>query len=153
VLEFLSQRFPQAEQLVGIDVDEKQIERNKQSFENPKLNFVTSGALEWIERHAEPNSLVVSNGGVLEYFLQDEVSTLFEAIRRAGNTAIALIETLGTNHDLERDPSTHPYGPELSFSHNYPRLLAAAGFEVVHQHERISESGMRWIRLLGAARA
>jgi len=152
VLEFIAQRLPQVERLVGIDIDASQIERNATQFEGTNLSFVAGGALEWLRENAEPQSLVVSNGGVLEYFLEEEVATLFEAARKPGNTAIALIETLATNHDLDQNPATCPYGPELSFSHNYPRLLREAGFEIEHHSERISNSGMRWIRLLGVAR-
>ncbi len=147
VLEYVSQKLPCCEELIGIDISPERIEANKGHYHDPRLKFVANNALDWIRTYAKPSMMLMANGGVLEYFLKEEVEEVFDLISRHEKTAIALIETVGSDHDLENDSDTHPYGRELAFSHNYVHLLTKAGFEVQYFTERPGEYGDRWVRV------
>ncbi len=151
VLHYLSNRWPSVKNLVGIDIDADVICRNHDANDNKKLMFVHSDVFEWTRQHARPSTLLITNGGVLEYFLRSEVEELFRMWRSVNPTAIVLIETIGSDHDLEHDTDTHVYGRELSFSHNYSHLLERAGFEIQTQNERLGPHGDRWIRVAAIA--
>ena len=151
VLNYLADHFPKAKQLVGIDIDESLIQHNQEHFKEERIQFVRADALNWLSDHAQHNSLFVTNGGVLEYFLQDELEQFFSMVSQIQPTAIALIETIGTDHDLSRELATWVYGRELSFSHNYPWLLRENGFEIRHQSERIDRGGNRWLRIVATS--
>jgi trans-aconitate methyltransferase len=148
VLEYMSERFAIAEKLIGIDIDEALIRQNRARFGADRMQFVQADALEWMRKHARNSCLIVTNGGVFEYFLEKELVELFAAASGLGPIIVALIETIGIDHDLERDGATHVYGRELSFSHNYPRLLRDAGFQMHHESERVDQNGNRWLRIV-----
>lgn len=147
VLEYVSQKLAYCKELVGIDIDRMRISANRQHYREQRLNFVACNALDWFRENAKCSTLIMTNGGVLEYFLEAEISEIFAIAAQHNNTAVALIETVGSNHDLENDRKTHPYGRELAFSHNYIHLLEKAGFEIQHFSERPGKNGDRWVRI------
>ena len=152
VLNYLAERLTSIETFVGIDIGAEQIEANRATCDNPKISFQAADAVEWVPGNAKPCSVVLTNGGVFEYFLREELQSLFAHIgEQLAPAAIAVVETIGTDHDLDTHSETFVYGRELSFSHNYPHLLREAGFEIVHQSERPGydeDGGGRWIRIL-----
>ncbi len=147
VLEYVSQQIASCEEFIGIDIDPNRIDANKHHYEGQQLEFVTGNALSWLQTHVKPSMMLMTNGGVLEYFLHSEVIEIFELAAQQSNTAIALIETVGSDHDLDKDTQTHPYGREFAFSHNYLHLLKEAGFKIRHFSERRCENGDRWVRI------
>lgn len=147
VLEYVSQHLASCKEFVGIDIDPNRIDANNQYYEGKQLEFVADNALNWLQIHAKPSMMLLTNGGVLEYFLQSDVAEVFELAAQHSNTSIALIETVGSDHDLEKDTQTHPYGREFAFSHNYLHLLKEAGFEIRHFSERRCDNGDRWVRI------
>jgi len=152
VLSYLADRLTSIDEFVGIDLGAEQIKANVETIDHPKMAFHAADAVEWIPSNAKPRSIVLTNGGVFEYFLREELQRLFAHI--AGNlapAAVAVVETIGSDHDLDSHEESFVYGRELSFSHNYPHLLREAGFEIVHQSERVGyeeDGGGRWIRIL-----
>ncbi|MCB1231223.1 MAG: class I SAM-dependent methyltransferase, partial [Verrucomicrobiae bacterium] len=133
VLAYLAERFPELQQFVGIDLGEDQMETNRNTYPDSKLEFHAADATEWIPRNASPGSIFLTNGGVLEYFLEEEVAALFRCIASRSSPAIfMLIETIGVDHDLAREENSFVYGREMAFSHNYPHLLEEAGFSILH---------------------
>jgi O-methyltransferase involved in polyketide biosynthesis len=94
----------------------------------------------------------IANGGVFEYFLQEEVEAFLGIVaRQLAPAAVVLSETIGSNHDLSTENESMVYGREMAFSHNDPYLLRNAGFKTLHQSEREGypvDGGGRWIRLL-----
>ncbi|GHC40579.1 class I SAM-dependent methyltransferase [Roseibacillus persicicus] len=153
VLDYLSEHLPQISRFYGVDLSSEQIAQNKKSFaENKQLSFVAADAMKWIPENAKPNSVLLSNGGVFEYFLESELHTLFTCLASLnGPTTIALVETFGADHNLATERNSLVYGRELSFSHNYPELLKSAGYTIFHQTERTGfdeDGGGRWIRLV-----
>jgi cyclopropane fatty-acyl-phospholipid synthase-like methyltransferase len=152
VLEYLAERLASLQRLTGIDLGEDQIAANRKQYDNSKMVFEAADATQWIPEHASSNSVFVTNGGVFEYFLQEELETLFKFFAdQRKPAAVALVETIGTDHNLEREKVSLIYGREMSFSHNYPHLLEQAGFTIKHQSERVGfevDGGGRWIRVL-----
>ena len=154
VLAYLANRFPQFEELIGIDLGAERIAANRSLHTDPRLHFHATDAMKWIPAHAQPKSVFIANGGVLEYFLEEELSRLFAWIAtECAPTAVVFIETIGTDHDLDAEPQSLVYGREMSFSHNYPRLLEGAGFSIRHRSEcegDMRDGGGRWIRLVAS---
>lgn len=152
VLEYLVDRLSSVEAFIGIDISEEQIRKNQVQYAHPKMDFHAADATKWVVEHARPKSIFLTNGGVFEYFLESELESMFKYIAENLKPAvIGVVETLGSDHDLDTEKSTLIYGRELAFSHNYPHLLQEAGFEVVHQSEQIgaqTHGGGRWIRVL-----
>ena len=152
VLSYLVERLSGIGEFAGIDLGKEQIEANLAECQNPKMSFHAADAVEWIPANAKPFTVVLTNGGVFEYFLREELQSLFEHIAtQLAPAAVAVVETIGSDHDLDAHPETFVYGRELSFSHNYPHLLREAGFEIVHQSERTGyevDGGGRWLRVL-----
>ena len=149
VIEYLCNRMTSINHFTGIDLGEAQIEENRKNYHNPKLSFQTADAVEWIPKNAEARSIFLTNGGVFEYFLQEELESLFRHIAsQRAPAAIVVVETIGSDHDLETEKDSLIYGREMSFSHNYPHLFREAGFTIAHQSERQGypeDGGGRWI--------
>lgn len=155
VLNHLGERFPSLHQVVGIDLSEEQILRNRDHFSGKPLIFHAADAVEWIPRHALPGSVFLTNGGVFEYFLKEEIESILAHIsQQLRPAAVVIIETIGVDHDLSTEPDSQVYGREMAFSHHYPHLLEKHGFQIRHRSERVGEEidgGGRWLRLLGVA--
>jgi SAM-dependent methyltransferase len=136
--------------LVGLDLSAAQSAANQSRHADPRLSFVAADAQEWIPIHTAPGWGFLSYGGVLEYFTQDALTRLFDAIASCAPAGVVLVEPLGDDFELASDTRSRPYGQELSFSHNYPHLLERAGLRITRRHE-YRVRGLRWIAL--AARA
>ena len=152
VLTYMHDRFPEFATLTGIDLGEKQIENNREAYGPGRMTFEAADANQWIPENAKPNSVILTNGGVFEYFLQSELEALFTfAAENLAPVAICLVETIATDHDLEKESDSLVYGREMAFSHNYPHLLQKCGFTIESCTERagdIIDGGGRWIRVL-----
>ena len=152
VLRYIADRLECVELFEGIDLGSEQIAENNRNSDNESISYHTADATEWIPANALPQSIFMTNGGVFEYILREELQTLFSHIgERLKPAAIAIVETVAVDHDLDNEPESFVYGRELAFSHNYPALLRDAGFSIRYQSERGGESidgGGRWLRLL-----
>ena len=152
VIKYLHERFPEFASFTGIDLGAEQIRKNLEANQIDSIAFENADANDWVPANAKPNSVILTNGGVLEYFLQSELEELFSfAAENLTPVAVCIIESVGTDHDLTKEFDSLVYGRELAFSHNYPQLLRAAGFSIVACSERAGESidgGGRWIRIL-----
>ncbi|MCG8584365.1 MAG: class I SAM-dependent methyltransferase [Pirellulales bacterium] len=152
-LAHLADRLPGIEHLQGVDLNEVQNAANKRQYEDARLNFASADANSWTRQHARPGTLFVTSGGVLEYFPEQDLDTLFSKIATdLRPSAFVLIEPLAEGHDLERDKQSQIYGDENSFSHNYPHHLRNAGFVIVSetQHRAL---GHRWLCVLATVPA
>jgi predicted TPR repeat methyltransferase len=155
VLAYMRDRFPDIISLTGIDLGAEQIQKNSASNKTNSVEFAAADATSWIPKNAERNCVLMANGGVFEYFLQAELEGLFSfAAQNLSPVAICIIETIGTDHDLETETDSLIYGREMAFSHNYPHLLRKAGFSIINIKERDGheiDGGGRWIRVLAVS--
>lgn len=139
VLNYLSEQFPQIDRFVGIDLSQKQISRNKETYKkNTQLEFVAGDAFDWVNTYANKNMIFVTSRGVLEYFTESRLQDFLQQINRLGNTIFIAIEPNGVDHDLKVNTSSKPYGYERSFSHNYEVLFKNAGFSLWHNSKKDS---------------
>lgn len=130
LLNHLASQLPQIEHFIGVDLSPGVTETNRHRYTNPKLAFVAADAKAWILEYGQPNWIFVSFRGVLEYFSQRDLEELLEHIGMRLETAVFLtIEPIDLEHNL-KDPSSHTYGDDFSFSHNYPLLFQQANFNL-----------------------
>ena len=141
----------------GIDLNLPQVQNNRKLFaERPSLSFHHADAGRWLREHPLPGTVLVANGGVLEYFTRAEVLELFTFLaRNCAPCVISLTESIAADHNLAKEPDTYPYGFELSLSHNYSALLEAAGYTITYTNDRFttpeeSETVGRWLQLVAA---
>jgi SAM-dependent methyltransferase len=143
-LNYLSEKWNGPTHFLGLDLAEEQIQLNQSRY--PHLSFESDDLTRWVHDHAMPDTIFVTQGGVLEYLSQQSLSGFLEAIvGRAPNSLLFLIEPLAEDFDLSTQSESLPYGVELSYSHNYPALMQDAGISIDFQDER------RWLnhRMLG----
>lgn len=148
VLEHCAAALPQVQDFTGVDINPVIIARDQAHFaQNPKLQFLAADASVWLAKAAKPGTLLLTYGGVMEYFSARTLSGMFKTLALAAPAAVALVEPVDPNHDLERDARSHAFGQENSFSHNYPRLLEEAGFRTVF-YKTLSLGGQSWVMIL-----
>jgi len=141
LLQYLNENLRGIESITGIDINETQIRENQQRLANTRLQFHHANGIEWVMANAKPGTMFVTNGGVLEYFTQRDVEALFEfAGTKAAPSIVYCSEPISKDFDLEHDRESTPFGEELSFSHNYPKLLTEAGFTILNKGETYCEN-------------
>jgi SAM-dependent methyltransferase len=147
-LDLLQRHWKGPNEFVGVDLAKEQIELNRERY--PNLRFDCADLTEWVRSHAAPQSIYVTLFGVLEYLSQDSVSALLARIVAGSPRSLVLfVEPLSPEFDLDRQPDSQVLGVEFSYSHNYPRLLEAAGLEILVQEER-PWPGYRMLAILAA---
>jgi len=140
LLQYLNENLDGIQSIAGIDINETQIHENQRRYANTILQFHHANGIEWVIDNAKPGTLFVTNGGVLEYFTQRDVESLFEfAATNAAPSIVYCSEPIAADFDLDQSVESTPFGEELSFSHNYPKLLTEAGFTILRTTETCCE--------------
>jgi len=148
LLQYLNENLDGIESIVGIDINETQISENQRRHANTRLQFLHANGIEWVIDNAKPGTMLVTNGGVLEYFTQRDVESLFQFIgNNAAPSIVYCSEPISADFDLDQNRESIPFGEELSFSHNYPMLLTEAGFTILNKSETCCE-GYRMLTTL-----
>lgn len=160
VLAHLESQLPGFGEFHGIDVNEEQISINRKEFRGrEKFHFWTENAHHWLIRHPGAGTVIFTNGGVFEYMTRRQLLELFRELAAVNRPcAVAVTETVALDHDLTKERRSLLYGPEFAFSHNYPKLLEEAGFELCWQQDRLTKEGEenhpeRWCQFLAVANA
>lgn len=136
VLRYCSQQLPGNLSYVGLDINASAITRAKQRYgDDSRISFVHADAMSWLEDHPQPGTIILTNGGVLEYFSQASVAHLFSELARSTPCAVVLVEPLSLDHDLAMQNDSVVFGREHTFSHNYPKLLSETGIDVQVQND------------------
>jgi len=66
VLNHMSKELPAFSELLGLDISERIIERNAQTFaENSRIRFSSANVIEWIKANNTDNTVLMSYGGVM----------------------------------------------------------------------------------------
>ena len=148
VLAHCAARLPQVADLIGVDINPAIIARNSLIHSaDPRLRFLAGNAEGWLPDHTGPNTVLLSYGGVMEYFSRESLAAIFADLARKPGAAVALVEPVDPDHDLDHDPRSHTFGQEQSFSHNHAALLTEAGFDIRYKTETFL-SKIRWIMIL-----
>lgn len=129
-LDYLRDQFNPVERFIGLDLSERRITLNQSLYEG--LEFVAEDAQKWVEKQNLPQSLFVTNGGVLEYFRPESLETFIRIVESTNGSLALFYEPLVTDHDLDSEPEAKlTTAGEYSFSHNYPAVCRRAGMRVV----------------------
>ncbi len=148
VLEHCVAALPDIRHAVGIDINPAIIERNRENFrDNPRLSFTAADASTWLAENMGDGTIVLTYGGVMEYFSAPALSSMFRTIAKHDRVAVALVEPVDPAHDLVGDPASRPFGQESSFSHNHAALLGGAGFRIVFS-KTLHLGGAFWMMML-----
>ncbi len=135
LLQYMTSELEGVESSIGIEINAEQVRQNQESsqFES-RINFVTADGGEWLFNNGHPNTLFVSNGGVLEYFRRERLNEMLSHISsKLGPATFFAVEPVANDHDWSKTTESIPFGEELSFSHNYIDLFESNGFQIVHQ--------------------
>ena len=153
VLSYCLSRLPDIPEAVGLDINAAVIERAAgQYFGKPGLAFHFAEATEWLTERSAPGTIILSNGGVLEYFSPESFDALLRSVADHPPAAIVLVEPVDPLHDLANDPESHVFGFERSFSHNHRVRLERAGFTVTYSRE-VKHDKVRWMTMIGVRNA
>jgi predicted TPR repeat methyltransferase len=148
VLEHCAEVLPEVQDFIGIDINPGIIARDQAHYAgNPRLTFLSADASVWLSEAAKPGTILLTYGGVMEYFAASTLSAIFAGLARQAPAAVALVEPVDPGHDLQNDPASHAFGQENSFSHNHEKLLQAAGFHTVFR-KTLPLGGQSWVMLL-----
>lgn len=149
VLEYCAQRLPSIAQAIGLDINAAVVaEAQARQPAGGKVSFVNTDARDWLAAHPQAGTVLLSNGGVLEYFSQVNFDRLLQALAAATPAMIALVEPVAPEHDLARQTDSFTFGRENSFSHNHRHRLQQGGFQVVFEQET-SIAGHRGMMMIG----
>lgn len=150
VLQHCAVALPEVHDFIGVDINVNIIARNKFSFaQNPRLQFLSADASVWLGENATPGTILLTYGGVMEYFSSETLSVMFRYLAQHRPAAVALVEPVDPDHDLLNDPASHAFGQENSFSHNHERLLMDEGYRTMFRKE-LRVGGVSWVMLLAA---
>jgi SAM-dependent methyltransferase len=151
VLEHCASAMPEIRDFIGVDINPVIIARNTTSFaRNPRLHFLSADASGWLEQNGQAGTILLTYGGVMEYFSAATLATMFRTLAQHKPAAVALVEPVDPAHDLANDAASHAFGQENSFSHNHEKLLQAAGYDVVFR-KTLRLGGASWVMLLATA--
>ena len=126
------------------------IARDRADFaQNHRLQFLAADASVWLQDTAGPGTILLTYGGVMEYFSAETLSAMFGTLAQYRPAAVALVEPVDPDDNLARNAASHAFGSENSFSHNHKRLLEAAGYDVT-SHKSLDLGGVSWVMLLAA---
>jgi len=152
VLAYCAERLPGISQAIGLDINASVVaDATARHPPGGKLSFVNTDARTWLAANPQPGTVLLSNGGVLEYFSEAAFDGLLQALAAAAPAVIALVEPVAPEHDLATRSGTFTFGLENSFSHNHRHRLEQAGFEVVFEEQR-PIFGHRGIMMIGVRR-
>jgi SAM-dependent methyltransferase len=150
-LEHCAAAMPEVQSFVGVDINPVIIARNKVTYaQNPRLQFLSADASVWLEENARSGTILLTYGGVMEYFSAETLAAMFRTLAQHKPAAVALVEPVDPGHDLENDAASHAFGMENSFSHNHEKLLQAAGYKVMFR-KTLRLDGIFWVMLLATA--
>lgn len=143
-------QLPSISQAIGLDINGTAIASAmaEQAPSDPRLNFLQTDARAWLAQNPLPGTVMLSYGGVLEYFSPENVDRLLEALALTRPAAIVLVEPADPAHDMETQSESSVFGREYSFSHNHRSRMGKAGFRVVFERETHA-FGHRLIMMVG----
>ncbi len=152
VLAYCARQLPDAPEFIGLDINAAVIAEATRAYaDDRRLAFVNADACDWLNQDPKPGTVMISNGGVLEYVSPENVDRLFAAVAEAAPAAILLVEPAAPDHDFATQAGSFVFGKEGSFSHNHRHRLTQAGFEIVLEQETPA-FGARLISTIGFKR-
>lgn len=147
VTNYLAEHLEGIQQFIGLDLNEHQIEMNRVRFSNPKLSFVATDAVAWLNQQTQPGCILFSYGSLMYVLQRDLEHLLSNMAKNFAPAAFAVMEIVAHDHDMEREFESRPFEAVHHLSHNYPALAKRAGYTIRYRDER-ETTGRRWILML-----
>lgn len=131
----------QISQFVGIDINEKQIQINRSTYNiNKNIKFDSADLNNSIDPTSGSNKIYLTFGGVFEYLTEVELLSLLKKLAKTTNIAIILYEPIEPGFNITNEKHSIVYGSEYSFSHPYHHYLLENGFKIISEKHIISPS-------------
>lgn len=131
IVTFFAARIAQLERAIGIDLNEGLIDQCRERWSGTGVHFLSGDGASTLRAIAQAPMAFLSYGGVLEYFLEEDLQTLFRWLgQNARPCVVGCVEPIDDAWRLDQPKHSIPYGSELSFSHHYPDMLKRAGFHL-----------------------
>ncbi len=143
VLRHLAAVMPGLQALQGLDLNQTLLDEAALHSEDVRLSFKAGDARELLQQQLPGQAVVLTCGGVYEYWTEQQLLDCFALYATRQRCVVALVEPLGSDHDLMTQPGSQPYGMESSLSHNYRHLLQRTGFRVCFAEE-LYTAAQRW---------
>lgn len=134
----LALRFPDLE-VIGFDRDTDAIERNREHFVAPNLEFRSDDIDDVLGQARGLGAVAVAHIRTCTLLYPAGVGALYDACRRAGVAVILGIESTGYSWQIDRFPDLNDAErpPVVMFGvmvdHNYRQLLREAGYRMRRQ--------------------
>ena len=130
-LSFLETRYKEINKFIGIDLNERYIQRNKNHYSNKvKLNFVAgqvSDIFDQVLLAVDNSPLLLISVRTLTWFTQSEIERLFN-LGKASKKDIVFAFSEQNEINLKTELTSKIRGDIFFHSHNYPYLLKKAGW-------------------------
>lgn len=131
IVTHFASRLPKLERAIGIDLNEGLIEECRERWSGTGVHFLSGDGASTVRAIAQGPMAFLSYGGVLEYFLEEDLVSLLRWLSQNIRPCVfGCVEPIDDALLLDHPTHSIPYGSELSFSHHYPDLLQRAGFEL-----------------------
>jgi ubiquinone/menaquinone biosynthesis C-methylase UbiE len=144
LLAMLADTFPQIKNFTGIDLNQAQVEENRRAFsKRANVEFESGDATELLQQMNLSGHLILTFGGVLEYFNPEKLHEYFQLLKQKNVSGLLMVEPANKEFDFFENTASALYGGEYSFAHPYPQLLEKHGFELVYK--KTAEGGkLKW---------
>lgn len=130
----LADSFPQIKNFIGIDLNQAQVEENRRVYANrSNMDFKAGDATELVQEMNLSGHLVLTFGGVLEYFNPEKLQDHLKKLKEKNVGGILMVEPANREFDFFENTASALYGGEYSFAHPYPCLLEKQGFDLVYK--------------------
>ncbi|MDF1753751.1 MAG: class I SAM-dependent methyltransferase [Verrucomicrobiales bacterium] len=146
VINHLSEKFSDLDEFIGLDINAGIVKKNRQVYDVETLSFESGDASVLIKQKAKRGTVLLSYGGVMEYFLEAELVEMFRYLKEQSPSLVALVEPLYDGFDPDTEMKSRSSGQEYSFSHNHRHLLESCGFEI--KYRQLLESDFRWMMIV-----
>lgn len=143
VLRHMAEAMPELATLKGLDLNPTLLAEAAHHTRDARIGFEAGDARALIREQLRPGTVVLTCGGVYEYWPVAHLLEDFRFIASVPHTVVALVEPICSTHDLDHEPRSKPYGSEASLSHNYGALLRECGYEILHA-ENLFTGAQRW---------
>lgn len=136
---------------IGLDLSQQQTAINLQNPQLSGIEFVCADARTWLPEQLPEGSVILTSGGVFEYFSKADLLSMFSWIRNQADPGIlALAEPIPDDMDLDRETESRAWHSERTLGHNYRHLAEEAGLDIVFEQTGQAD-GMRWLMLVAVS--
>ena len=135
-LQYFAKKYPQIN-FIGIDISTEVIKLANDLNECSNLNFEQNQIISFLNNNKNKNIDIITCSGTLEYFVFDELISLFKTIKdyykRLNKIGYFILFEPVTCYNFETEINTKSRGGKgsICYSHNYFHWLKNNGFKII----------------------